>query len=217
MSRHIVWDWNGTLLDDLDLVISSVNESMSRHGVGPIDGDGYRDHFTRPVRGFYDSLFERSISDEEWTDMNDFFHDSYYSGVGEARLAEDALAALDMVESLGWTQSLLSMSPLERLVPVVESKGLADRFELIDGLSGPTGGTKRIRLREHLRDLKVEPSDALVIGDSDDDAAAARSVGARVVLYDGGTHHLSHLESLGAPVAGTLVEAVSLAAGPIGS
>ena len=50
LSKHIVWDWNGTLLDDLHVVIEAANVSLGLFDIEGIDEDGYRDHFTRPVR-----------------------------------------------------------------------------------------------------------------------------------------------------------------------
>lgn len=210
-SKHVVWDWNGTLLDDLPVVVEAVNLSMARLGMPPIDEDGYRDHFTRPVRAFYDSIFARPVTDEEWEKLNDGFHIEYFARVSGAGLTVDTLDALDAAGELGWGQSLLSMSPQDWLERVVSSKGVAERFVLIDGLSGPTGGVKAQHMEEHVQALDIHPQRVVVIGDTPDDAVAARHVGAGVVLYDGGSHHLPHLEGMGAPVAHSLVEAVEIA------
>jgi phosphoglycolate phosphatase-like HAD superfamily hydrolase len=209
---HIVWDWNGTLLDDLPVVILAANASMARFGVGPIDEDGYRDHFTRPVRAFYDSLFRRPVSDAEWEDLNDRFHDEYFALAHTAKLTPDTLDALSAVEDNGWEQSLLSMSPQGWLEQIVGAHGVARRFTLVDGLSGETGGLKAQHMESHLQTLGVDPVRTVVVGDTPDDAVAARHVGAHVVLYDGGSHHLPRLEVTGAPVAHSLVAAVEIAA-----
>lgn len=209
---HIVWDWNGTLFDDLPVVILAANASMARFGVGPIDEDGYRDHFTRPVRAFYDSLFGRLVSDAEWEDLNDRFHDEYFALADTVSLMSDALDALSAVEDNRWGQSLLSMSPQGWLEQIVGALGVAGRFTLVDGLRGETGGLKAQHMEEHLQTLGVDPARTVVVGDTPDDAVAARHVGAHVVLYDGGSHHLSHLEVTGAPVAHSLLEAVEIAA-----
>lgn len=208
---HIVWDWNGTLLDDLGIVIEAANVSLAGHGVGPIDEDDYRNHFTRPIRAFYDSLFGRAVSDTEWHLLNDTFHDEYYARVDGADLTTDSLSALDCADSFGWRQSLLSMSPQGWLVDVVGRKGVSNRFALVDGLTGPTGGTKAVHLATHLERQGVAPESTVVIGDTPDDAVAARHVGAQPILYDGGSHHLPTLKGMGAPVAHTLIEAVEIA------
>lgn len=211
MKRHIVWDWNGTLLDDLHVVIEAVNLSMGALGFDPIDERGYRDHFTRPVRAFYESLLGRPIAEDEWELLNQGFHDHYFTSVATARLAPDAEQALALAEQKGWSQSLLSMSPQRSLESVVDSAGISHHFKAIDGLSGPTGGIKAAHLEEHLAGMGLDPDMVVVIGDTPDDAAAAGHVGASVILYDGGSHHLPALEEVGVPIAHTLLQAVELA------
>lgn len=211
MISHIVWDWNGTLLDDLDIVLESLNVGISGFGVGPIDDLEYRNHFTRPVRSFYESLLDRAVSDMEWELLNKTFHEEYFSRVHRARLARDAMVAIDHVEARGWGQSLLSMTTQDQLNEIVASFRIADRFLRIDGLRGETGGLKASHLADHLASLGVDPSRALVIGDTPDDAAAARHVGSQVVLYDSGSHHPDELSSVGVPVVNTLVEALETA------
>jgi phosphoglycolate phosphatase-like HAD superfamily hydrolase len=208
MISHVVWDWNGTLLDDLDIVIEALNVGISGFGVHPIDEHEYRNHFTRPIRSFYDSLLARTVSDMEWELLNKTFHEEYFSRVHRARLAGDAMVAIEHVEARGWGQSLLSMTTQDQLNEIVASFRVADRFLRIDGLRGETGGLKAGYLADHLKSLGVQPSRALVVGDTPDDAAAARHVGARVVLYDGGSHHPDELSSIGVPVVSTLVEAL---------
>lgn len=210
-SLHIVWDWNGTLLDDLEIVVESLNVGTAAFGIGPIDEDGYRDHFTRPVRAFYESLFSRPISDTEWAQLNKTFHDEYYARVRRAPLTVDATHALERVVEFGWTQSLLSMSIHAQLLEHVASHGITDRFSLIDGLREPTGGLKSQHLETHLNSLGQVPGNALLIGDTPDDAVAARQVGAGIILYDGGSHHLPALRAMRAPVAHSLAEAIELA------
>lgn len=210
-SLHVVWDWNGTLLDDLAVVIEAANVGLAEFGFDPLDEDLYRDHFTRPVRSFYDSLLGRLLTDEQWEKLNHRFHVEYMARAARADLTHDALEALDAVGHDPAQQSLLSMSPQGWLEEVVELKGLSRRFSLISGLSGATGGLKAAHMVEHLAALDVDPANTVMIGDTPDDATAARHVGARVVLYDGGSHHLPVLQQTDAPVAHSLLEAVEMA------
>jgi phosphoglycolate phosphatase-like HAD superfamily hydrolase len=209
--RHLVWDWNGTLLDDLEIVLEAVNRSIAAFGVGAITADDYRDHYTRPVRRFYDRLFGRVIDDEEWLRLNTGFHDAYFELALEVDLAPSAREAMDILEEAGWGQSLLSMSPQGWLEGIVGRLGLTERFELVDGLSGPTGGLKAAHLEEHLSLLGIEGESVAVVGDTPDDVAAARHVGATPILFHGGSHHMEILEAEGVPIAETVVEAAEIA------
>ena len=56
---HVVWDWNGTLVEDLPIVVESVNAALDAIGEVPITEDDYRAYFTRPVGQFYERLLER--------------------------------------------------------------------------------------------------------------------------------------------------------------
>jgi phosphoglycolate phosphatase-like HAD superfamily hydrolase len=210
-TSHLVWDWNGTLLDDLPVVIEAVNLSIGSFGVDPITADDYRDHYTRPVRHFYDSLFGRVVDDEEWLRLNSTFHDAYFELATHVDLAPGALEAMGMLEEAGWSQSLLSMSPQDWLEGIVARLELTGRFEMVDGLSGPTGGLKAAHLEDHLSMLAIEGRSVVVVGDTPDDVAAARHVGAHPVLFHGGSHHIEVLEREGVPIAETIVDAATIA------
>ncbi len=209
--RRVVWDWNGTLFDDLHIVLEAVNR-----GVGDLTGrrvtvDDYRDHYTRPVKVFYDRLIGREITHDEWVFLDHRFHEEYRRLLDRATLRDDARRALARVGEAGIPQSLLSMFPHDELVPLVERMGATGFFDRIDGLRGVPGDTKAGYLEAHLVELigPTPASQVLVVGDTPDDAAAAAHVGADCVLVDSGGHHRHHLEGLGVAVVSNLVDAIA--------
>ncbi len=209
--RHIIWDWNGTLFDDLHIVVEAVNASLDELGAPHIDAGGYRDHYTRPVRIFYERLLGRSVTDEEWIGIDKTFHDFYRLSLPRADLALDAIDALDQVKWRGWTQSILSMWYHDELVPFVADRGLNHYMGQVDGNRGDAGETKHIHLERHLEQLGIEDLGSehfLMVGDSLDDALAARRAGIPCVLYDSGAHHRAELEAAGVPVVDALLAAL---------
>ena len=93
--------------------------------------------------------------------------------------------------------------------------GIETHFLRVDGRTGPSGGSKAEHMVRHLTALDgVDPARTVVIGDAADDALAARHVGARAVLYTGGSHGRASLEEAGVPVVDTLGEAVAEAERP---
>jgi phosphoglycolate phosphatase-like HAD superfamily hydrolase len=211
--RHVVWDWNGTLVDDHLAVVAAVNDALAGLRLGPIDSEAFRTHFTRPVERFYERVAGRPMQPGEWRALDEAYHHSYAAAVERLELAPDARQALEAAEAAGLGQSLLSMWRHQDLVALVERLGIGRYFARVDGLRVPGGGSKTEHLVEHLAALGVDPAAALLVGDALDDLAAARAVGAGCVLYDGGTHHRAVLEATGAPVVDRLTAALDFATG----
>jgi phosphoglycolate phosphatase-like HAD superfamily hydrolase len=206
---HLVWDWNGTLLDDLSLVVSATNSAFAAIGGRGVDTDEHRRQFRRPVAEFYAEILGRAVDAEEFGRLDRIFHDAYRLGLTTTSLAADAMVAL---KSWPGSQSLLSMWFHHELVPALETYGVAGLFTRVDGLRTEVGGDlKAGHLARHLTELQVDGDRAVLIGDSLDDADAAAAVGARAVLYTGGFTDPNRLRASGHPVADTLVEAVALA------
>ena len=210
--RHVIWDWNGTLVDDLPIVVAAVNASMEELGAVSITADDYRTHYTRPVRVFYDRLVGRPVTDAEWVGIDSTFHTVYAAAVEQIPLTADAEEAIAAVAAAGASQSILSMWWHENLVPEVARHGLDQVMVRVDGNIHDAGETKARLLEIHLDRLGANGPTAL-IGDALDDAHAAIAVGIPVVLYDGGSHHRSELEAVNVPVAGSLAEAAGIALG----
>ncbi|MFZ0014056.1 MAG: HAD family hydrolase, partial [Acidimicrobiia bacterium] len=136
----------------------------------------------------------------------------YFDLATTVELAHDAREAIAIVADNSWSQSLLSMSPDDWLHGIVERLDLAAKFERIDGLSEDGGGgLKANHLERHLGLMGISGRDTVVIGDTRDDVAAARHVGATPILFHGGSHHMEVLEAEGVPIADTLVQAVQIA------
>lgn len=209
--RHVIWDWNGTLVDDLPVVVEAVNVSLREIGAAPIDADGYRNHYTRPVRLFYDRLLARSVTDAEWQTIDETFHSAYVSRQDAVPLTEDARQAIAVVGASGTSQSILSMWWHNQLLPAVIGHGLDRLMVRVDGNVKDAGETKERLLAIHIGRLPDLNGGVVIIGDALDDALAAIEVGVPCVLYDGGSHHRSELEAVGVPVAASLVEAADMA------
>lgn len=208
--RHIVWDWNGTLLDDLPAVVSATNDVLDAWGQPLIDLNRYREKFFRPVRAFNELLLGRPVDDEEWVRIDETFHDSYRKRLPGCALASDARVALDLVHDLGLSQSLLSMWRHEDLTEWLPFWDLDGRFSRIDGDRLRRGETKAAALREHLRALALAPGEAVLIGDTVDDARAARSAGVSCVLVTQGSCQTSEALHAEGPATHNLMEAVAL-------
>ena len=54
--HHIIWDWNGTLINDAWLFVEIMNEELKDRKLPLITVKDYRKHFTFPVKKYYENL-----------------------------------------------------------------------------------------------------------------------------------------------------------------
>ncbi|MFJ9829344.1 HAD family hydrolase [Streptomyces sp. NPDC101160] len=211
-AKHLVWDWNGTLLDDIGAVIGATNAAFAELGLEPITLERYRELYTVPVPKFYERLMGRLPTEEEWLLMDGAFHRHYWVQAEGAQLTAGAAELLAARQASGFTQSLLSLAPHDDLIPLVRQHGIAERFVRVDGRTDRSPDGKSGHMVRHLAALEGVPAErVVVIGDAADDAVAAAHVGAKAVLYTGGSHSRASLERVGVPVVDTLAEAVAVA------
>ncbi|MEU8528661.1 HAD family hydrolase [Streptomyces sp. NPDC048629] len=213
MGKHLVWDWNGTLLDDIHAVIGATNAAFEELGLEAITLERYRELYTVPVPKFYERLMGRLPTDAEWVVMDDAFHKHYWARADACGLTAGAAELLAERQAAGRTQSLLSLAPHDRLIPIVRRHGIEERFVRVDGRVDASTAGKAEHMVRHLRALGsgVSPERVVVIGDAADDAVAAAHVGAKAVLFTGGSHSRASLARVGVPVVDSLAEAVAVA------
>ena len=214
-SRHIVWDWNGTLLDDGHLMIESIIAAFSGAGYEGVTIAEHQRQFRRPISEFFERLARKSLDEDELNDLLERFDSAYARGEHGAMLTHDAHRCLAAWRRDGDTQSLLSMCPHEKLEPLVRKMGIADHFTLVEGRVGQGPDTKGSYLRRHIRRLGISDlGSVLLIGDTIDDAMAAREAGVKCIIYHSGAtalHRRDHFDSRGVPVVSSLSAAVETA------
>lgn len=203
---RIIWDWNGTLLDDNHASLSALNAILSRRGLKTVTLDYYRKNFAFPVRYFYESLGVK-IECEDWDALAQEYHDAYHEC--ELRLAADAKDALEFVRDNGVTQAVVSAMREDYLISDMDRFGIRPYFESVLGTNNLDGCSKLSRIRDYVA-LAGESEEYVVIGDSLHDKEVADAIGARCVFYGGGSHDPSRLRHLD-PVALTLADAVEMA------
>jgi phosphoglycolate phosphatase-like HAD superfamily hydrolase len=211
--RHVVWDWNGTLLADTDLTVTSANAALGAIGLDVVvTKTDWRRHTTRPIRLTYNALAGRDLTDAEWLVVQDVWMGRYLEGFPQVPLAAEAPAALERVRRLGLTQSIVSLHVARELTDHVAARGVAGYFAAVDGApdQAGAGGTpsKAAMLGAHLKHLGLEPAAVVMVGDMADDALAAQAVGARAVLVATGDTAPERLAATGSPVAPNLLAAL---------
>ncbi len=207
---HILWDWNGTLLDDTEAALDTLNIMLKRRGSRPIEMGFYRDSFSFPVKPFYEAIGV-ALKDEDWDALAQEYHD-LYSAQPKA-LNGETFAALDAVKKAGARQSIISALRQDLLCEATAAFGVAPYMEHIYGTDNLDGASKLDRAKELMAKIATEtepPSDVVLIGDALHDKEVADALGIRCVLCAQGSHAGWRLREV-APTGDTLLAAVTLA------
>jgi phosphoglycolate phosphatase-like HAD superfamily hydrolase len=212
MAKHIVWDWNGTLVDDLALTVATTNAVLQSYGGTPVTVEQFRGTYVRPVADYYRRALRRAVTAAEFARMDKAFHDAYNAGFRSCALMRDAVVALRTWQRDGRTQSVLSMLAHDDLTTAARWFELDHYFNRVDGRRTAVGGDAKARLLvEHLTSVGAAAEDCVLVGDTVDDAMAAAAAGTRCVLFTGGLTSRTRLLDTGRLVAETLSEAVRYA------
>lgn len=209
MEKRLIWDWNGTLLDDVAAAVGALNRMLTKRGAAPITVDRYRRRFGFPVRSFYAELGV-DLDRWDWDEICEDFH--RFVAAEPQAVRSEARAALELAERKGFRQSILSALRQDLLERSLAANGLTAFFDKIFGVDNLDGASKLQRGHELMAALGSEAGAAIFIGDTLHDAEVARALDARCILVSCGHQMPERLTAAGCPVAGSLIEAVHLAA-----
>lgn len=180
-AAHLVWDWNGTLVDDWPVLLDAVGAAVRAGGYRKLGRAEIAARLTRPLPAFLAACAGVPLSAAETSALLGLFEGEYRDRRALAPLAPGAVSALRRWRDAGGTQSVLSSWNEADLERHVDELGLSAMFDAVDGRKGEAF-EKAARMSRHLRRCGVERAAVTVIGDSADDVRAAAAVGAAVVL-----------------------------------
>ncbi|MBQ6092127.1 MAG: glycerate kinase, partial [Clostridia bacterium] len=197
---YVLWDWNGTLLDDLELNLFVENELLRRRGLYErADRDYYLAHFGFPIIDFYEALgFD--FSKENYADVADEYAALYASRLHESALFGDALPVLAALAEDGVRQAVISATEHDLLQRQVAAFGLAGRFDDVLGSENNLGRSKVAVAYDWLQNRQADPRRTLFVGDTTHDFETARAIGCDCVLVCRGHNSRARLEATGCPV-----------------
>lgn len=191
---HLIWDFNGTILDDVDACIASANQLLVAHNLSPIASkEQYRSLFGFPVIDYYRRLgfdFDKLPYDDlavEWVAY-------YLENSKHAPLCPDVAETLAAASKTGICQMILSATELTMLEGQVASLGIRPYFDRLLGLENIHAFSKEEvgrRWKEKNPDARI-----LMVGDTDHDAQVAQAIGADCVLLTTGHQNRETLEKL---------------------
>lgn len=205
--KHIIWDWNGTLVDDVWLVVEIMNKMLKKRHLPGIDAKKYREIFDFPVTKYYIKLgFD--FSRESFEDLTVEFIGEYYDRFNECKLFYETEKVLQEIKDLGISQSILSASKEDVLIEKIKYYKIETFFCKIIGLDNHYAESKIERGKKWIADLHVNPREVLLIGDTVHDFIVSKHIGSDCQLIANGHNSRKKLEKLGVCVVGSMQEMI---------
>ncbi len=204
----IIWDWNGTLLNDLSLCISSINLLLGKRQLELLNKASYQEVFSFPVKDYYTAIgFD--FNKEDFSIPAHEFIDLYESGVEKCPLHSSAIQVLSHFRNKGCRQFVLSAMHQEMLQKTLKMNGIFDYFEGIAGLNDHYAVSKEERGKWLMNTFDVKMKSTFLIGDTNHDFEVAKALGIKCILIADGHQSKRRLKSTGALVLNNLSEIIT--------
>lgn len=206
--ESIIWDWNGTLLDDLDFCVETINILLEKRGLPLLNPKSYKEVFSFPVKDYYRAIgFD--FSKEDFDIPAREFIDLYNLKVKNCHLNPSAVAVLSQFRQTGKRQFALSAMKQTMLELTLKQQNIYDFFEGIAGLNNHYAVSKIERGKQLISEFGIDTSRAWIIGDTIHDYEVAESLGIKCILIADGHQSASRLQTTGARILNNLEELIS--------
>lgn len=201
----ILWDWNGTLLDDTKLCCNIINSLLHKRGLKKISLDRYKDIFSFPVKDYYEKAgFD--FSKEAFKIPADEFINLYKLKVINANLHLQSQEILARLSQLKYQQIIVSAMEQNALMKSVEEKGIQHYFMEIAGINNHYASSKTENALTLISKLKLNPQTLCFIGDTVHDFEVAEQLQCKCILIANGHQSKQRLQKTGCIVLNELSE-----------
>ncbi len=207
--RHVIWDWNGTIFNDVKLCVNIINGLLSKRNLKTLTLEDYRRIFTFPVKEYYRIAgfdFEKEsfeVVGKEWMDQ-------YESRKLECSVFEDVRRFISDLNSNGIGQSILSAYSQHTLLELAEHFQIKDFFSHIVGLDHIYADSKLHLGKELINKIDVDTKNILLIGDTLHDFDVAEELGVDCFLIASGHQEYEKLNESGVAVFNSAKELLEL-------
>ncbi|MBA7579330.1 Phosphoglycolate phosphatase [subsurface metagenome] len=203
--RVILWDWNGTLLDDTKVCLTTMNSMLRKRNIPTINLKRYKEVFSFPVVEYYQKIgFDFKI--ESFENLSIEFINAYTSDLHSAPLVPHTEQVLKVFSRLGKENVIISAMKQDRLTLSVMEKGLNEYFKDILGIRDIYAASKISLALEYVKNRGLNASEIVLIGDTDHDFEVSSEIGCKCILIADGHQSKERLRATGAYVILTLTE-----------
>jgi phosphoglycolate phosphatase len=197
--ESIIWDWNGTLLNDVDIAVDSINHLLHDRNLELLTREKYLEVFTFPVQDYYEMIgFDLKAEPFEIPAFQ--FISIYNKVVEQCGLHEEVVPLLTRLREMGYRQFILSAMEQQYLEKTVTDNGINHYFEDLCGLSNNYAVSKVENGMSLINKRALHPDTTLMVGDTIHDFEVAQAMGCNCVLIANGHQSKERLLTTGTQV-----------------
>lgn len=209
MKKYIFLDFNGTIIDDVDLCLDLLNDILKKQNKKLVTKEQYKDIFTFPVRKYYE-LAGVDFKLESFESLADKFIASYQPLSLKCDLYPNSMMAFQKLKEKGYHLVILSASERNNLLEQCRSFGIVSYFDAILGIDNIHAASKVGIALKYMEEQKIEGKDILFVGDTLHDLEVAKAMGAECMLVSCGHQSVSVLEQGNVPILPNIYALVDL-------
>jgi len=203
--RIIIWDWNGTLLNDMDICVRAMNKLLVERNLPVLTSERYREVFTFPVKTYYSKIgFDFSTEAFEIPAIE--FIENYQHLLPESELFPEVKNVLEQLNAEGFRQFVLSAMEEKSLFDSIKRLGIYSYFDAIAGIGDHYAHSKVERGIELFTKHNLDIHQAVLIGDTIHDHEVAGELGCRSILVANGHQSAERLKKTHSLVVSSLTD-----------
>lgn len=205
--KIIVWDFNGTLLNDVQASFDAFNELCVKYHIPIIETiEEYRHRFSFPVINLYE---EQGFDISNYDVLSIDYVEHFYQKIPTIPLHHDAYTVLNKTKELGYTNILISATQHSVLNQLVDYYALTPYFSLVLGTSNNDGNSKLDVVSSWFHRSTIQPQDIVFIGDSLHDATCADHINSSAILISHGHQSETVLKESNYTIASSLMDVLN--------
>ncbi len=197
-SKAIIWDYNGTLLDDLSIGVQSINQMLSKRKLPLLSEESYRDVFTFPVKTYYETV-GFNFNKEDWDVTAKEFIALYTSLLPDSNIFPEAIQLLSQFKTLGKKQFILSAMEQSMLNDSVKTENIGTFFSEVSGIDNIYASSKIENGKKMIHKHQLAPKEVCLLGDTVHDYEVSQELGCQCILIAAGHQSIEKLKQTGCP------------------
>ncbi len=197
---YVVWDWNGTLFDDVDVCVSIINNMLYDRQFGKeYTIEKYKEIFCFPIVEYYKNA-GLNFDEESFEDLAQIWMDKYSTSSKSCGIHKGVISVLDNISQNGIKQIILSASQKENLIEQVNQFNIINYFDNLLGLDNIYAKSKVDIGQQWAIDNNIDCNEVILIGDTIHDYEVASKLNFECILIQNGHQSKKVLEKCGCPV-----------------